>query len=194
MTPPPPAAPPFSWPLTDVFAQALGAVQGQLHRVGNEKEAREFLLAELRTRGVTRLLAWDPDQLPISGLDVALPDAGVTQISSRSSDLEQLDSVEVGLTAASAGLARTGSIVLHADHARGRLASLLPPVHYALLRADQLYPDLAAWLAAPGVASAIAAHSSTVIITGPSRTADIAQTLTLGAHGPKELHVVLIDG
>ena len=104
-----------------------------------------------------------------------------------------LASLPVGLTGAAAGLARTGSIVLYGDRGHGRFASLLPPVHYAILRNSQLYPDLADWLASPAAAYAIPHSSNTVIITGPSRSADIAQTLTLGAHGPKELHVILID-
>ncbi len=199
-TPPPPLPPAFSEPLTAVFARALAAMRGELHRVENESAAREFLLAEFQARGAQRVLCWEPGKLQLPGLEDALRKRGVELIPSRlpglrrQADLEALESIPVGLTAASAGLARTGSIVLYADRDQGRLASLLPPIHFALLRADQLYPDVAAWIDAKGVGQQISANSSTIIITGPSRTADIAQTLTLGAHGPRELHVVLIGG
>ncbi len=198
-TPPPPTAPPFAEPLTAVFARALAAVYGQLHLVPNAEAAVAFLREALVSRGVHRVLSWEPASLELPGLEAALAAVGIALVPAhlagpdRQAELNRLEPIEVGLTAAVAGLARTGSIVLEADRARGRLASLLPPVHYAVLRTEQLYPDLAAWLAAPGVRSRWALYSSVVIITGPSRTADIAQTLTLGAHGPRELHVVLIE-
>jgi L-lactate dehydrogenase complex protein LldG len=194
----PPRPPDFAEPLVDVFTRALEAVQGVVHPVGNQQAARDLLAAEFRARRVSRVLSWE-------SLDWLLPDcketlaaAGIELIPSifagpdRKAELGRLETATVGLTGAAAGLARTGSIVMHADDYHGRLASLLPPVHYVVLYADQLYPDLAAWFSTPGAGPAIGASSNTVIITGPSRTADIAQTLTLGAHGPKELHVVLI--
>lgn len=199
-TPPPPAPPAFAEPLTEVFARALAAVHGQLHRVENESAAHTFLLAEFQAREARRVLCWEPGKLQLPGLEDALRKAGIELIPSRLpglrrlADLETLESMPVGLTAAAAGLARTGSIVLYADRDHGRLASLLPPIHFALLRVEQIYPDVAAWIDAKDVRQHILASSSTNIITGPSRTADIAQTLTLGAHGPRELHVVLVGG
>lgn len=193
-----PDSPAFDEPLADVFTRALAAVQGTVQRVESEEAARDWLVSEFTTRGLAQILCWEPAQLPLPGLAEALLARGISLIPSRltgpdrKTALDRLGQIEVGLTGAAAGLARTGSLVLHAAAARGRLASLMPAVHYAILRADQLYPDLAAWLATSDAASDIAASSNTVIITGPSRSADIAQTLTLGAHGPKELHVVLI--
>lgn len=194
----PPRPPDFGEPLMDVFIRALEAVQGIIHPVGNQQAARDLLLAEFRTRGVSQVLSWESIDWLLPECKDTLAAAGIELIPSvlsgpdRKADLERLEAVEVGLTGAAAGLARTGSIVLHADNYHGRLASLLPPVHYALLYADQIYPDLAAWLSTTSAGPAIVGSSNTVIITGPSRTADIAQTLTLGAHGPKELHVVLV--
>ena len=197
-TPAPPAPPDFAEPLADVFTRALEAVQGVVHRVGNQQAALDWLVAEFRTRGVTQVLSWESIDWLLPDCKDTLAAAGIDLIPSvfsgpdRKADLERLEAVAVGLTGAAAGLARTGSIVFHADSYHGRLASLLPPVHYAVLYADQLYPDLAAWLSSASAGPAIVASSNTVIITGPSRSADIAQTLTLGAHGPKELHVVLV--
>ena len=201
--PPPPSPPPFSEPLADVFARALEAVQGKCHRFENEEAARDFLLAEIANRGAIRLLCWEPDALPIPGLAQAFRERGVELVparfpasaadaAARKVHLQTLADIPIGLTAAAAGLARTGSLALHADRAHGRLASLLPTIHYAILYEDQLHPDIAAWLASPLTASRIVDSSNTVIITGPSRSADIGQTLTLGAHGPKELTVILI--
>ena len=111
--------------------------------------------------------------------------------SSAGSGLTELDDVRVGLTGAVAGLADTGSLVLVSGPGRGRIASLLPPLHIAMLRVSQLHPTYAAFLAAhPQIEDA---GSNLVLITGPSRTADIEMTLTRGVHGPGEVHVVLID-
>ena len=197
VTPPPPEPPPFDRPLDVVFEEALAAVQGVLHRCVTADETADLIADACRRQGQNQVLGWTPAALPLPGLDEALEARGIALIDSRlegdrQQGLEELRPLLVGVTGAAAGLARTGSIVMHADDYHGRLASLLPPVHYVVLYADQLYPDLAAWFSTPGAGPAIGASSNTVIITGPSRTADIAQTLTLGAHGPKELHVVLI--
>ncbi|NOZ48641.1 MAG: hypothetical protein GXP37_01175 [Chloroflexi bacterium] len=197
--PPPPSPPPFAAALIDVFEQALIAVQGQVTRVENQEAARDWLVNEFQKQGVQKILGWNFTQLPVANLAASLQALGIELIparlstATRQADLAALADIPVGLTGADAGLARTGSIVLYASNEQGRLASLLPEVHYALLPADRIYADLAAWLAVPGVGERARHSSNTVIITGPSRSADIAQTLTLGAHGPKRLHVLLIE-
>jgi len=86
------------------------------------------------------------------------------------------------------GLADTGSVVLGASPDEPRARSLLPEVHVSLLREERILPGLAELFAALGsdLPSALA------IVTGPSRSADIEQTLTVGVHGPGEVHVVLM--
>ncbi|MBI4771707.1 MAG: LUD domain-containing protein [Chloroflexi bacterium] len=89
---------------------------------------------------------------------------------------------------------------MRAGPGRGRLASLLPPVHIALVRPEQFFPSLAAFLAHHrppecryrGLAALFREPSSLTVISGPSRTADIEMTLTIGVHGPGELHVLCI--
>jgi L-lactate dehydrogenase complex protein LldG len=101
-----------------------------------------------------------------------------------------LTSVHVGLTGADAGLAETGSIVVASGPGKSRLASLLPPVHVAILARDRLTASLAALIRErPYLATS---GANFVCITGPSRTADIEHTLTRGVHGPKEVHVVIV--
>jgi L-lactate dehydrogenase complex protein LldG len=74
--------------------------------------------------------------------------------------------------------------------------SLVPPVHVCLLEEDLIVaslPDLLA-LAGQKYYSSKSAPLATTFITGPSRTADIELSLTLGVHGPRELHTLLIGG
>jgi len=93
-----------------------------------------------------------------------------------------------GVSQALYGLADTGSVVLGASPDEPRARSLLPDVHVSLLREDRILPGLAELFEAIGsnLPSALA------IVTGPSRSADIEQKLTVGVHGPGEVHVVLI--
>ena len=71
------------------------------------------------------------------------------------------------------------------------MASLLVPVHVAVLRVDRLVDSISGLLATRG--DLVAAGSNLVAITGPSRTADIEHTLSRGVHGPGEVHVILLD-
>jgi L-lactate dehydrogenase complex protein LldG len=98
----------------------------------------------------------------------------------------EIDGAEV--SEALYGLADTGSVVLASGPEEPRARSLLPEVHVSLLREERILPGLAELFAALGgdLPSALA------IVTGPSRSADIEQTLTIGVHGPGEVHVVLL--
>ncbi|CAG1014770.1 Lactate utilization protein B [Anaerolineales bacterium] len=89
----------------------------------------------------------------------------------------------VGVTKAICGLADTGSILVVDGKGNPLKASLLPEVHIAILRSTDIYPSL------PDAMPLVKDSGAAVFITGPSRTADIEMTLTIGVHGPKEIHV-----
>ncbi len=93
-----------------------------------------------------------------------------------------------GVSEAIYGLADTGSVVLAASPQEPRARSLLPAVHITLLREALILPGLDQLFAAVGGSL----PSALAIVTGPSRSADIEQRLTIGVHGPGEVHVVLI--
>jgi L-lactate dehydrogenase complex protein LldG len=97
----------------------------------------------------------------------------------------------LGITSAVAAIAATGSLVLDSRVARSRTASLLPPVHLCVVAVNTLFSAPADVLRGLG-SGADALPPSLVLVTGPSRTGDIEQLLTLGAHGPTALHVVLV--
>jgi L-lactate dehydrogenase complex protein LldG len=180
------------------FAAELGKLAGSVHRVASPADAIAKVRALVAGRGATRVLAWDDAWLQPPGIGEALRRDGIVLESctvpaahdERAARLQQLDPVLVGLTGAHAALADTGSIVVVSGPGRGRLASLLPPTHIAVVFAEQLCPSLGPFLAAnPSVADV---GANMVVITGPSRTGDIEGTLVLGVHGPGDLHVVLI--
>jgi L-lactate dehydrogenase complex protein LldG len=99
--------------------------------------------------------------------------------------------IDASVTSTAAGVADTGTLVLQPGPGEPRTLSLVPPVHVAVLPVSRLYASLPAAM----VALQLQANMPTnlVLITGPSKTADIQQVLVYGAHGPKELIIVLID-
>ena len=98
-------------------------------------------------------------------------------------------SAEVGLTGCEALVARTGSILLSSKNNLSRTISAYPPIHIVVAYRNQLIYGLKEFFQKNDGAQS----SAWSIITGPSRTSDIERTLVLGAHGPKELIVFLID-
>lgn len=99
---------------------------------------------------------------------------------------------DLGVTGAACAIAATGSIVVGADRAHGRTASLLPPVHLALVSERALIATTADVLRDMGRFFPEGLPSQAVIITGPSRTGDIELVLTRGVHGPGHLWIGLV--
>jgi L-lactate dehydrogenase complex protein LldG len=164
-------------------AEALNAV---VHQPAGEAQAIRKILAILGSDKT--VLAWDWPSIPLSGLQEALEKAQITVALPRDSN------VRVGISGASAALAATGSLVLCSGKGQYRATSLLPPVHIAVINRQQILPNLEGWVRQQRAAGtpAFQQTSNTVVISGPSRTADIAMELILGMHGPGELHIIFV--
>ncbi len=128
----------------------------------------------------------DPECL---GLAVILAGAGVEI--AKPGDVAAIARADLGITGAVAGIALTGSLVVDSRRAQGRLASLLPKVHLALLRIDQIVPTPGDVLRNMNEFYPDVLPSNLVMITGPSRSADIELEITEGVHGPQRLLVAL---
>ncbi len=102
---------------------------------------------------------------------------------------ENLFGMDAGITSCRGGVADTGAVVLWSTPEEPRLLSLVPPVHVAVLDADTIHDSLAEMMAAENWAGGMPTNA--LLISGPSKTADIEFTLVFGVHGPKEM-VVLI--
>lgn len=180
------------------FCAAFDALKGTVVRVPT-LEATVPAVADIAVRhGAASFLAWDDEALGCHGFAAGLASLGLRRIPAdlpaappaRLDTLRMMGSAGLGVTGADAALADTGSLVLLAGPGRGRLVSALPPVHVALVPIDRLTPDLAGLIEArPGL---LDESSNAVVITGPSRTADIEMTLTHGVHGPKHVYALLI--
>jgi L-lactate dehydrogenase complex protein LldG len=98
-------------------------------------------------------------------------------------------SYDVGISTAQAAIAETGTLVLDSADERHRLVSLVPPVHIAIVDASRICETLGEALAL--LRNGKDLSRAVTFVTGPSRTADIELTLTVGVHGPQELYVIV---
>ncbi len=103
---------------------------------------------------------------------------------------EHADTSDIGISGALFGIAATGSICLDATAIETRLVSMLPPVHVAILKSNDIVPGIQEALA---MISQPHTRSYMSFITGPSRTADIERVLTIGVHGPSRLVIIVVD-
>lgn len=184
--------------LVEQFRQELEKLSGYVYLLDDVEETVPTILEILRKHQAGKIIAWDQDDVELPWLPPALTEAGITiaashlgpDEASRKATLAQIDDVRVGLTGVQGGLADTGALALISGPGRGRLPSLLPPIHIALLPANKLYPSLPAFLAANPTATG--EGSNLVFIAGPSRTGDIEMTLSMGVHGPGKVYVIII--
>lgn len=100
---------------------------------------------------------------------------------------------DAGLTTAKFGIAETGSLVLWLDKDQPRSISLVPPIHICVFYAECLYPTFAHLVNSINIYCSGQLPTNVVLVSGPSKTADIQQTLAYGAHGPKELIVLIVN-
>ena len=98
--------------------------------------------------------------------------------------------VEASVTATRGGIAETGTLILWPSVEEPRLMSLLPPLHVALVEADLIFGTLTEAMTAQKWSEGLPTNA--LLISGPSKTADIEQTLAYGVHGPKELMVIIL--
>ena len=179
--------------LTPHFIDAFELLDGIVHR----RPPLEVITGIMTERGTREFLAWDQDHLPADGLLTALAEVGYRRTStSLPADPEgrvphQMGYMEavVGISAAVAAFAESGSVVVTSGRGRSRLASVIPAVHVVLLPTDRIFRSLSHWAAQ---AESPGRWANLMVISGPSRTGDIELTLTRGVHGPGEIHAVLL--
>jgi L-lactate dehydrogenase complex protein LldG len=156
-------------------------VLGRVHIVRSMVEARTALNAALEgAKSYIRSPHAILDELGLPQLVANLP-------------LENASLAEVGITGCEYAIAATGSIALSSSW--GRLAALLPYHHVVVLRAEQIVPDIEDWY----LKMAELARDGTLpgawgMHTGPSKSADIEQTMALGVHGPGKVDVIVLIG
>ncbi|WP_042704723.1 lactate utilization protein C [Azospirillum sp. B506] len=167
-----------------VHTEFLDATETNWPTVLREFLAREgvgSLLYAPETEAGKRLVkGWDSDSTTVIPYDRPL-EALKSQL---------FESIEAGLTTTRGAIAETGSLILWPTAEEPRTLSLVPHIHIALLRADALYDTFLQAMRDQGWAPAM--PTNVLLVSGPSKTADIEQTLAYGVHGPKRLVVLVV--
>ncbi len=183
----------FDWDAAetaDRFQHMLESVRAEVHRVGDDWP--RSLARALKVRRA-RNLRYGPEGPLGAELAAGWPTDG-PQLLAQTQPIETLrddlfDATDAGFTSCLAGIAETGSLVLWPSPAEPRLLSLVPPIHCVLIETHQIMSTLHALIAAKSWADAMPTNA--LLISGPSKSADIEQTLAYGVHGPKSLIVLL---
>lgn len=169
----------------DVHAE-MEMLFGEITKLGGntQRVAKAELAHALQTlvqaQQIRKATCWNTSEL--ATLQAQLIQLGV-QLVSPHADKRELAECDLGVTGVDYAFPETGTLVLRSSPEKPRAVSLLPRVHLAILSPAALRADLS-----PAFAE-LKGEGYWVFITGPSRTADIELTVTIGVHGPKALYV-----
>jgi L-lactate dehydrogenase complex protein LldG len=176
------------------FRARMESVRGEVHLVGADWS--EQLLGLLREKGGGNLL-YGPGGPHGSELEGRWPDRDAPLLIPYQDPVEicrdaLFEAVDAGFTSCRGAIADTGSLVLWPTPDEPRLLSLAPPIHFVLLEADQIYSTFHELLIDQCWSAGMPTNA--LLVSGPSKSADIEQTLAYGVHGPKALVVLVRAG
>ncbi|RIJ36895.1 LutC/YkgG family protein [Pontibacter oryzae] len=188
-----PPTPDFSSPLHQVvpvedlsvvFAEMFIKNAGVFIYCDNEEDFFDQLYVYKKEQNLQHLCVWE------SNLQRVIHQAGIDYVADEENFVQ---GIEASLTTCEALIARTGSIMVSSANTGGRRLSIYPTTHMVVAKASQLVADIKDALQHVRDKYKENFPSMVSMVSGPSRTADIEKTLVMGAHGPKQLVLFLID-
>lgn len=165
------------------FAQEFSKVAGKFIYCENEADLKNNLITLIAENNWKNIFCVEP------GIKNILEGAGIPY----NSDEANLHDMDAGITYCEYLIARLGSIMVSSKQPSGRRLNVFPESHIVIAYSSQLVPDIKDALKKMQEKYHNNLPSLITVITGPSRTADIEKTLVMGAHGPKQLYLFLID-
>jgi len=175
------------------FQKIIESVHGEVHRCTRESWIAQ-LVDILSSRSARSLLIPAAHQIGRALRDSGredLPELLIYDEPIESWQPHLFNEVDASITSTQGGIAETGSLILWPTPNEPRLMSLVPPIHIAVLEASELYTTFHEAMHAQNWASGMPTNA--LLVSGPSKTADIEQTLAYGVHGPKELIILVIE-
>ena len=180
------------------FVEEVNSVGGQGQLVADWNGARDALAELLDRYAPTSALCWRHPVLEKLNVAELLTSKGIERIDYDSlsrlppgEQRERMLAAGIGISSTTLAVAETGSLALASGSGSERVASLLPPVHVAIVGTDQIVADLFD-LFAVMQNSAGDMPSNWTLVTGPSKTGDLELKLTTGVHGPGKWHVIAV--
>jgi L-lactate dehydrogenase complex protein LldG len=165
------------------FAQEFSKVSGKFIYCENETDLKANLISLIAENNWKNIFCFEPD------IKKLLEDTGIPCYS----DEDHFNGMDAGVTYCEFLIARLGSIMVSSKQTSGRRLNVFPEAHLVIAKSSQIVPDIKDALKKMQEKYNNNLPSLISVITGPSRTADIEKTLVMGAHGPKQLYLFLID-
>ena len=189
--------------LLDKLADTAALRGWQVARCHGAEEALDYVVALARRLGLTDAARSEQEVFDTAPVDRALAGTGVVcwpavydGAASRPAVRQRLAESGMGITGADYAIAETGSVIVLPRRGLSRLVSVVPPVHLAIVRPRDILgtlDDLFTLRRLEYHRNGGDLGSYLNFISGPSRTADIEQTIVVGVHGPREVHLALLD-
>jgi L-lactate dehydrogenase complex protein LldG len=182
------------------FCESWRALTGVAEVVETDEQARSVLTRWIREEKVRCLIRWDHPELERLGIDQSLVEAGVQiNVWGRQADaperlmIELANRAEAGITWVDYAVADTGTLCLFTSPGKGRSVSLLPPIHISIFRSEQLVTRIGeVMVKIDEMTRSNQLPAAINFITGPSRSSDIENDMTIGVHGPKKVYALIL--
>ncbi|MWC29270.1 LutC/YkgG family protein [Paenibacillus sp. MMS18-CY102] len=187
----------FEWPIEeriDRFGANFRAAGGYVERLADLEEAKRFIADKAAELGARHVVRQRQPELDAMGLEEALPQAQVKVWNSDGEDdwLARAAEADFGIVAADYAVAYTGSLAVLSSKDKGRSVSLLPTVLFALISIERLKTRIGEPLKELDRIGREQLPAGIHFISGPSRSADIENDLTIGVHGPGIVYALII--
>ena len=176
--------------LSKMMKQKAEAVQAVVSMVKSFEDCCRYAAEMTRKQDGKTLISPGLENETLITLKAACDASGIQLLPM--SARESIRSIHTALTFADWGIAETGTLVLKSTSENLRIATMLSEVHIAILPVSNIYGDAMA-LEDKMLEFQKSGPGYLAFITGPSRTADIERVLTIGVHGPKELHILIME-
>ncbi|GAA4702086.1 LutC/YkgG family protein [Brevibacillus fulvus] len=178
----------------ELFCDNWQKAGGIVHHFPHEREARQFLVQSVLDSGARKILRQDQPELAEWKLEESLREGQKLvcwQAMERTQALAEAAEAKIGIVVADYAVACTGSVVVASSAQKGRSVSLLPPTLFVIVPLDRLKTRLGEVLTVFENRARSFYPAGIHIISGPSRSADIENDLTIGVHGPGKVYALL---
>lgn len=171
--------------LEETFIEEVKKLSGEVSKlkIDDISRAIENLI---RSNEISKVVLWTDTKTKSYKVEEELSKLKIDIVYSQSNKME-IESCGLGITTCDYAISDTGTLVIMSTEKKSSLVSLLPPIHLVIVTLNDIVPNL------ESILNEIKANRNVVLISGPSRTADIELISTLGVHGPKKLIIWMIN-